>query len=770
MKIRGWSGRHVRQAAVAVAIAGLVLGGGGVAYADNAISDGDGVAPVGDSNMSFGTIPCGVASTKDAPVLITRNGNYATSNVFMKDTTATVTVTTTGGALSTVMASPNTIAIPSNWDTIGNNALAGPVGSTVTVTPTTTGAGSGTVTYTATGTKSDGTALVRTDAMTVTWNVATCAPTDSTPPVITPNVTGTVGSNGWYTSNVTLTWTVTENETPGSLLKTGCVNQNITADQAATTYSCSATSTGGSASQVDMTIKRDATAPTVNWVGTQPADGQSYDVGAVPASPTCNASDAMSGVTVAGCAVAGYSTGLGHHPMTAEATDNAGNVTTLTREYDVVDPTAPVITPTVDGTKGLNDWYVSDVDISWDVTDPDSPITSTTGCEATTVNTDTTGTTVTCSATSAGGTTSESVTIKRDTTAPTISADLDRAADVSGWFNIATGAPTVEFTCGDATSGVATCPTDFTFGEGTGLSHDGTVYDNAGNSANEGVSNVDVDLTEPTISAALDRSPAGSGWFNIATGAPTVEFTCSDALSGVVTCPDDFTFGEGLNLSHSGTVFDNAGNSANDGVTDVDVDLTAPTVTWVGALPADGATYDFGDLPATGPTCSATDALSGVTAAGCAVTNYLTTVGIHTVRAAATDTAGNTETLTRTYTVAPWTRTGFYQPVDMNGTWNTVKGGSTVPLKFEVFKGSTELTDTSAIKSFTQAIVPCGAGPLDAIEEVVINDTGGTTLRYDSTGGQFIQNWKTPKSPGICYRVTMTTQDAYFLQALFKLK
>ncbi len=38
---------------------------------------------------------------------------------------------------------------------------------------------------------------------------------------------------------------------------------------------------------------------------------------------------------------------------------------------------------------------------------------------------------------------------------------------------------------------------------------------------------------------------------------------------------------------------------------------------------------------------------------------------------------------------------GFYAPVDVNGVLNTVKGGSTVPLKFEVFAGSTELTDTS---------------------------------------------------------------------------
>jgi len=41
------------------------------------------------------------------------------------------------------------------------------------------------------------------------------------------------------------------------------VGQAITTDQAATTYDCSATSTGGSAGPVSVTIKRDATPPTI---------------------------------------------------------------------------------------------------------------------------------------------------------------------------------------------------------------------------------------------------------------------------------------------------------------------------------------------------------------------------------------------------------------------------------------------------------------------------------------------------------------------------
>ena len=132
--------------------------------------------------------------------------------------------------------------------------------------------------------------------------------------------------------------------------------------------------------------------------------------------------------------------------------------------------------------------------------------------------------------------------------------------------------------------------------------------------------------------------------------------------------------------------------------------------------------------------------------------------------ASATDKAGNTTTVRRTYTVSTWSLRGFYQPVDM-GVWNTVKNGSTVPLKFEVFAGSTELTDPQIVE-FGAALVSCAGTTSDEIE---FTTTGGTSLRYDSTAGQFIQNWQTPKKPGNCYRVTMTTADGSHLSANFKL-
>ncbi len=84
------------------------------------------------------------------------------------------------------------------------------------------------------------------------------------------------------------------------------------------------------------------------------------------------------------------------------------------------DPSPPTITPHVTGQLGANGWYTGDVTVTWDVADAQSPISAATGCDATTIDVDTAATTLTCSATSDGGTASASVTVKRDATAPTV--------------------------------------------------------------------------------------------------------------------------------------------------------------------------------------------------------------------------------------------------------------------------------------------------------------------------------------------------------------
>jgi hypothetical protein len=106
----------------------------------------------------------------------------------------------------------------------------------------------------------------------------------------------------------------------------------------------------------------------------------------------------------------------------------------------------------------------------------------------------------------------------------------------------------------------------------------------------------------------------------------------------------------------------------------------------------------------------------------------------------------------------------------MNGVVNTIKGGSTVPLKFEVFAGDTELTSTSVVDTFRILEISCASLVWLGTDDVELTTTGGTVLRYDSSSGQFVQNWQTPKKAGLCYVVTLTTDDASSISAFFKTK
>ena len=65
-------------------------------------------------------------------------------------------------------------------------------------------------------------------------------PGDPTPPVVTPLITGTLGTNGWYVSNVTVNWSVVDPES--IILETqGCDARTLTTDTVGTPLTCYAT-------------------------------------------------------------------------------------------------------------------------------------------------------------------------------------------------------------------------------------------------------------------------------------------------------------------------------------------------------------------------------------------------------------------------------------------------------------------------------------------------------------------------------------------------
>jgi hypothetical protein len=528
----------------------------------------------------------------------------------------------------------------------------------------------------------------------------------STTLAVTPrNGDGKNGCN--LTSSTTLVVSIASSDptvatvSPSSATFTACGDTRtltitpVAAGSTTITFTQTSNNTGGTFNLAPATFTVNVspppnTAPTLTVGGV--TMGGSYDKGSVPAA-TCDVVDTEDGnssfaATLSAVTGPYASDGIGSQTASCSYTDGGGQTASGSATYSIVDPSAPsisyVLAPAAPD--GDNGWYTSDVGLTWTVTENESPNSlSKTGCADQNITADQAEQTYSCSATSAGGSADNvDVKIKRDGTAP-------------------------------------------------------------------------------SASASASPAPNGNGWNK---SDVTVSFGGTDGTSGIASCADDVVLSsEGAGQSASGTCTDKAGNeSAAATASGINIDKTAPSLSLVGG-PANGASYYFGSVPAI-PTCSESDALSGLDGT-CNITGYGIGVGSHTITAKVSDKAGNEATATSSYTVLAWTLNGFYQPVDMNNVLNTVKGGSTVPLKFNVFAGPTEITDPAKVSFSAKPIACSSSATLDDIEMV---STGGTSLRYDVTGHQFIQNWQTPKLPGNCYQVTLIAQDGSTLKALFKLK
>ncbi|UEL28383.1 PxKF domain-containing protein [Pseudarthrobacter sp. L1SW] len=607
-----------------------------------------------------------------------------------------------------------------------------------------------------------------TETSSITYGI-----TDGTPPRISYTLSPTTpdGSNDWYRSAVALDWTVTEGDSSSTLKLTGCLDQNITADQIAEDFSCTGTSSGGTSETVTVNLKKDGTAPTVSYAdATGTAGNDNWYTSDVLARFL--ATDETSGLASSSQEVSSSGEGADVRVLSPAFTDNAGNTVpdgTISRSFKI-DKTAPSVSyDTEAGTLGFGGWYVSDVRASFKATDLTSgPLSSTQ-----TVTSSGEGEAVMVQSPAfsdnAGNTTpagAASQSFKIDKTAPSVGYDGVASGTLgeNNWYVTDVGA---RFTATDATSGLLTSSqTVYSSGEGPEVKVPSPLFvDNAGNITPAGatVKSFKIDQTAPTV-GYVGTSPAanGDGWYNTDV---EVTFGATDLVSGPVEGTKKVTSsGAGEFVKVLSPEFkDLAGNvrAAGEASTVLKIDKTAPTVTFDSVI-ADGY---YGSTPAQ-PTCTATDSLSGVRGS-CEVTGYGTAVGKYTLTATATDRAGNTTTITHSYQVNAWTLKGFYQPIDMGGVLNTVKGGSTVPVKFEIFAGDRELTDVSAVDSLKASPIQCSLLHVDDIE---VTATGSTYLRYDALAGQFIYNWKTPTSPGSCYQLTMTAKDGSSISANFKLK
>jgi hypothetical protein len=274
----------------------------------------------------------------------------------------------------------------------------------------------------------------------------------------------------------------------------------------------------------------------------------------------------------------------GTHKVTYWSVDLAGNKEEV-RSFDInVDTVAPTIKGTAAPAANAFGWNNTSVDVRFDCADIGSGLqTGVAGCAGdTTLENDGAAQSVKGDAVDVAGNRSSATVegINIDKTRPTLSGTPTTDANGAGWYN---GDVVVRWTGEDGLSRIneATQPANSTItGEGLGLSAGPvTIQDKAGNvSAPATVTGINIDRTAPVVAGSpSSRTAPVNGWYR---DAVTVDFTCTDALSGVALCPTSKVLsGNGANQSvTSDPAADKAGNvSAGKTIGDINIDGTAPT-------------------------------------------------------------------------------------------------------------------------------------------------------------------------------------------------
>jgi hypothetical protein len=180
-------------------------------------------------------------------------------------------------------------------------------------------------------------------------------------------LSGSAGSNGWFTSNVTIRWIVD----PTDLVSAACPAAELIAAEGPTNRQCTATFTWGTVTSPVVAIKIDKTPPT----GLTAALARGPDANGWfnhPVAASFSGQDAVSGI--AGCSSPTYAGGdSASAAVTGTCTDGAGNTAsaTVSLKYDA---TPPSVTPAVDRPPDAKGWYRKPLSISFAGSDATSGI------------------------------------------------------------------------------------------------------------------------------------------------------------------------------------------------------------------------------------------------------------------------------------------------------------------------------------------------------------------------------------------------------------
>jgi hypothetical protein len=270
-------------------------------------------------------------------------------------------------------------------------------------------------------------------------------------------------------------------------------------------------------------------------------------------------------------------------------------------------------------------------------------------------------------------------------------------------------------------------------------------------------------LTLPNVVPVEATGPSGAA---VTFTTPTA----SDVVDGAVAVTCDHASGSTFPLGTTTVVCSATDAHDNTGTGSFDVtvrDTTGPTLSLpsgitVTATAASGATATF--------TATAHDIVDGAVAVTCTPASGSTfPPGTTAVPCQSTDAHGNPAAGSFPVSVLFDVTGGLLPPVNP-AALNTVKNGSTVPLKWQVPNpAGGYISSLSIVTGFSVSGLNCDSLSLTS-DTVDFTTTGGTALRYDATANQYVQNWQTPKRAGTCWQVDVGLVGGQHLTARFRLK
>ncbi len=519
------------------------MGGGGW-YRSNVTVSGSGsdaVSGLAGVSLSCGSNPCTITAdgTHTITAAATDNaGNTANTSVTVrKDTTP-----------PTIAFSPSGTAGNSGWWRSSVSLSANASDNASGAASLYLSCGSNPCTLSAQGANS-----VTASAGDVAGNTASTSTTiyiDSVPPNASLSPSGTLGANGWYVSNVTVTGSAADATSGVASTQTrlnggawGGNSVTITTDGTHTVEGLAYDVAGNVSSTVSTTIRRDTVPPTASLNIPAPNGANGWFV----TNPTVSTggSDATSGIAASQVRVNGGAwqssavvSGDGTHTVEGRAQDNAGHWSSTVSATVRVDTTPPTANASLPAPNGQNGWYVSPVTVTAQGSDAASGIASrevrlgsgTWQANSLAVSTDGTHTVTVRTTDNAGLTNTATVNVPYDATPPVISGlDVSGTAGNNGWYRSNVD---VAGLAADATSGIALVQVNgqpnLSLSDGV---HSVTVraVDQAGNESAQTIT-VRVDTTPPDLTPQFSLPNGSNGWH---ISAVELNASADDATSGV---------------------------------------------------------------------------------------------------------------------------------------------------------------------------------------------------------------------------------------------